>query len=74
MKNRYIVAFSAILLIGAPAFAATMHVGAATVSITPDQPVAVNGQMNTRIARIVESEVQANAFAIESRDGDRILD
>lgn len=54
--------------------AAELHVGGATVSITPDQPVAISGQMHTRIARDVESEVTATALALESRDGDQVLD
>jgi len=54
--------------------AATLQVGASSVSITPDEPVALAGQMHTRIAREVESEIQANALAMESRDGDTILD
>ena len=36
--------------------------------------VAVSGQMRTRIAREVETEVQANVLALESRDGDTVLD
>src|SRR5262245_19167418 len=54
--------------------AAELHVGGATVSITPDRPVALAGQMRTRIARNVESPVTATALALESRDGDKILD
>ena len=54
--------------------AAELHIGGATVSITPDGPVALSGQMHTRIARTVESEVTATALALESRDGDRMLD
>jgi len=54
--------------------AATLHVGAATSSITPEQPVAVCGQMSTRIAREVQSEVQANALAMESRQGEKVLE
>jgi len=56
------------------ASAATLHVGAASVSITPDKPVAVCGQMSTRIAREVQSEVQANALAMESRAGEEVLE
>ncbi|MFO7974721.1 MAG: hypothetical protein R6V12_08805 [Candidatus Hydrogenedentota bacterium] len=74
---RSYVSFGVVLLCLAalasvPSAAATLHVGAATASITPDQPVAVSGQMSTRIAREVESEVQANALAIESREGDNV--
>ncbi|WP_074311293.1 hypothetical protein [Singulisphaera sp. GP187] len=54
--------------------AAELHVGGATVSITPDRPVAIAGQMRTRIARNVESPVTATALALESRDGDKALD
>ena len=54
--------------------AAELHVGGATVSITPDRPVALAGQMHTRIARDVESPVTATALALESREGDKVLD
>ena len=54
--------------------AAELHIGGATVSITPEQPVAISGQMHTRIARIVESPVTATALALESREGDKVLD
>ncbi|WP_076351319.1 hypothetical protein [Paludisphaera borealis] len=54
--------------------AAEFHVGGATVSITPDRPVALAGQMHTRVAKEVESPVTATALAFESRDGDKSLD
>lgn len=56
------------------AYSAVLQVGASTVSITPDKPVALCGQMSTRIAREVQSELLANALAMESRDGDTVLD
>ncbi len=56
------------------AFAAELHIGAAAISITPDQPVAVAGQIRTRIARTVESEVTAQALAIESREQGKSLE
>ena len=58
----------------APAAAATLHVGARSVSTTPGRPVAVSGQMRTRIAHEVQSEVQANALALESREGEEVLE
>ncbi len=64
----------ATVLFSATATAATLHVGAHTTSITPDMPVALTGQMSTRIARSVESEVQANAMALESREGDTVVE
>ena len=62
------------LFSAASASAATLHVGAASVSITPDKLIALCGQMHTRIGREVQSEVQANALAMESRDGDAVLE
>jgi hypothetical protein len=54
--------------------ASELHLGGATVSITPDRPVALAGQMHTRVAREVESPVTATALALESRDGSKVLD
>ena len=53
---------------------AELHIGASTVSITPDRPVALSGQMHTRVSREVESPVTAAAVALESREGDRVVD
>jgi len=57
-----------------PAQAAEIFVGGATVSITPERPVALWGQMHTRISRTVESPVTATALVLESRDGKKVLD
>lgn len=77
-KLRTIRAFWMILgatpLAAAPASASELHAGAASVSITPDRPVALSGQMHTRISKQVRSPVMANALALESRDGDKVLD
>ncbi len=54
--------------------AAELYVGGATTSITPEGPVPLSGQMHTRIATTVESPVTANVLALESREGDRVLD
>jgi hypothetical protein len=54
--------------------AAELRVGTATTSITPDRPVPLSGQMTTRIARDVESPVTATALALESREGDTVID
>lgn len=62
------------LLSSATAQSAELFVGAATVSITPDQPVALWGQLHTRISQAVESPVIATASALESRDGDTLQD
>src|SRR4051794_33313800 len=58
----------------ARAQAAELRVGAATVSITPDRPVSLAGQMNTRISQAVESPVVAAALAMESREGEKVMD
>ena len=54
--------------------AGELLVGAATESITPDRPVALSGQMRTRIAKDVESPVMATALALESRNGEQVID
>ncbi len=56
------------------AFPDELWIGKASVSITPELPVALSGQMHTRIAKEIESEVIASAVAIESRNGDNTLD
>lgn len=53
--------------------AAEIQIGAATVSITPDKPVALWGQMHTRIARQTEAPVMAVALVLESRDVEKPL-
>lgn len=73
IRNTLVLAL-AISALAPAALAATLHVGAHSVSITPDQPVALDGQMHTRIARSVETEVQANALALESREGDTVVE
>ncbi len=70
-----IVAVTALtFLLAFPLCAAELQIGGATTSITPDEPVAISGQMHTRIARTVESAATATALALESRDGDKSLD
>ena len=54
------------------AFAGQLYAGAASVSITPDRPVALDGQMMTRVSKDVLTPVTANALALETRDGDTV--
>lgn len=49
-------------------------IGAATTSITPDQPIALDGQFGTRISRGVENPITATAVAIEARQDGRCVD
>src|SRR5262245_24941202 len=69
-----IIAFAMSTLWSNSCAAAELLVGGATISITPSKPVALDGQMNTRIARKVESEVTATALALESSEGATALD
>ncbi len=69
-----LAAWLSTLLGPVPTLAAELRVGAASVSITPDRPVALDGQMHTRISTGVTSPVTANALALESRDGDAVAD
>lgn len=48
--------------------AGQLLVGATTVDITPDQPVALWGQMHTRISKGVASPISATILALESRN------
>lgn len=61
-------------LLGTNADASQLYIGAASVSITPGEPVALSGQMRTRISTRVDSPVIASALVIESREGDKSLD
>ena len=65
-----------VLLGAAAAYAdgAELLIGTGGADITPSRPVALSGQVHTRIATEVESPVTATAVAIESRDGRQVLD
>lgn len=54
--------------------AGQLYVGSETISITPDAPVALDGQRQARIAKDVQTPCTATALAIETRDGDRSID
>jgi len=63
-----------LILTAANASAAELRIGAATTNITPDKPVALDGQFNMRISRGVDNPITATAVAIEARSGDRAVD
>ncbi len=71
MKCLYPVAVWFLLVLPCPA--AQFYVGAASCDFTPPKPVALDGQMGTRISRGALTPITANAIALESRDGDRSL-
>ena len=62
------------LLLASNLQATELHIGTATVDITPKIPVALMGQFNLRIADTVETPLTANVIALESREGNRSLD
>ncbi len=64
----------ATLVVVSPGRGADLYVGVAEANITHAQPMALWGQMHTRISKSVESPVTAQVVAIESREGDRPLD
>ena len=70
---RYAVIAASALLPSA-AFAAELWVGAASVDITPDQPVALDGQRNVRISKTPATPISATALALQSREADKSLD
>ncbi len=56
----------------AEASASALHVGWATASITPDQPVQLHGQFHERVSKYVLDPCMATALALE-RDGEQAL-
>jgi len=63
-----------VLVCVCPATAAQLFVGTAETSITPDRPVALEGQFRLRISQGVDSPITANVVVLESRDGENVLD
>lgn len=54
--------------------AAELWVGGATVDITPDQPVGLDGFRGMRISKKPATPITATALALESREGKKPLD
>jgi hypothetical protein len=54
--------------------AAELFIGTAKTSITPDEPVALTGQVQARISRKVETPCMASVLAIEAREGEKTVD
>ena len=74
-------ALSAVMMIALAAVPATsaasaaeLWIGAAASDITPDGPIALTGQRNLRIAREIDSRCTVNVLALESRQGDTVID
>lgn len=69
-----LLATAAALAAELPATKATLWIGAATADITPPLPVALTGFQTVRLTRTMQSSLTAAALALESRDGDRVID
>ena len=64
-----------LVAVAGPAHAGSaLWIGSATADITPERPVALSGQIRTRISTGILSRVTANVLALEARDGDKVLD
>lgn len=48
--------------------AGNILIGTTSVDITPELPVALTGQFNTRIAKVIETPLTANIIAFESQE------
>jgi hypothetical protein len=57
-----------------PARAAEFRFGAASVDVTPDKPVGLDGQRNARVSKTPETPISATALALESREGAKVVD
>lgn len=60
--------------IASQADAAELHIGAATTSITPDEPVALSGLFSLRVSEKVESPCTATALALETKKDGKVVD
>ncbi|WP_437201278.1 hypothetical protein [Planctomicrobium sp. SH664] len=54
--------------------AGKLYVGAATISITPDERVALDGSMQPKVSETVETPCVATALVLETRSGDKSVD
>lgn len=66
-RNSFALWVFAALLCPMPAMADQLWIGTATVDITPDRPVALDGQRHVRIARQAATPITATALALEGR-------
>lgn len=54
--------------------ASELRVGTAVASITPDQPIALQGQMHTRIGSTIDAPLEISVVALESVESGNSLD
>ncbi|MBM4157069.1 MAG: hypothetical protein FJ221_18900, partial [Lentisphaerae bacterium] len=68
-RNATRCAAAVLALASACAQAAELRVGAATADLTPDRPVALDGQFGTRVSKGIDTPLTASAVAIEAYGG-----
>lgn len=77
---RFTIAILCVLFSAVSAFpsgtvcGAELLIGAATADITPDRPAPLTGMRTVRVSKGIHSRCKANVLAMESREGDKILD
>jgi hypothetical protein len=54
--------------------ASELLIGTGTADITPDQPVPLTGMRTVRLSKGIHSRCTANVLALESREGDKVID
>ncbi|NOX54973.1 MAG: hypothetical protein GXP27_11165 [Planctomycetes bacterium] len=60
--------------LGSQGASAELLIGSATADITPKLPVALDGQFHLRIAKTIETPLEANVIVLESRRGGQPAD
>ena len=63
-----------VLVDGLCAAETELLIGAASASITPEEPIALDGQFHARIAKKVDNPITATAVAIEARQDGQSVD
>lgn len=64
----------ACMFVGAGATGAELLIGSAAADITPQRPVPLTGMRTVRVSRGIHSRCTANVLALESRQGNKVLD
>jgi len=66
MKNSFLLSVLVSILFLSGVYAEDIHVGTATVDITPILPAAVDGQMSLRVATKAETPITANVLVLST--------
>ncbi len=68
------VSFALVPVTAPTAWSAELYVGAATADITPSGAAPLTGHTNIRFSQRVHSPLKAVVLALESREGDKVID